>query len=545
MARDQADTETSASPHKQTGFTPKTSYREARRVAEQALKPVLSKCKKKEKKEEKKDRGMLWRYADFVLHYTHRDTESNALVAERSSLAYVEGLEKPNGKYTAESTLDRLKEYLPDLRWEENRYTKGLARTLIADGLPSGLEAAYREETRRLREQGSSDRVVFATGKAVTRAFQSKQRKRAKKIREDLADGELHPGTKRVLEYLAGAKGSTVRTFTTIHREGAEPARAFLAEQQNWPQSVLNHNYALLNSLDVVPTPVMGPSSKRRSPRVFSRGESALMFSREVRAVYTKPTCVWLDLASAQLAIVEQQWGVPQLRRYLPSLRGEAPQEVIWESLLRCLGEAGEELASQKIERADDFASAKYVLKRFLYAAIFGAGEKALREIRLDDDEHDLGDKEYTSDESGISWLEAKLAAAIGVRAEPRQLGESLVRHAAVAALLEARDGQRSRILSGGGAKDCFGHWWRCANGGEVNSVMAAVAQAREMELMLPAIDVAESAHERVVIAFWLHDGIALCFRKQDRKEATIERVCSAVDENAWSLGIRTRLERE
>ena len=544
MARDQADTETSASPHKQTGFTPKTSYREARRVAEQALGPVLSKCKKKEKKEEKKDRGMLWRYADFVLHYTHRDTESNALVAERSSLAYVEGLEKPNGKYTAESTLDRLKEYLPDLRWEENRYTKGLARTLIADGLPSGLEAAYREETRRLREQGSSDRVVFATGKAAKGAFKAKQREKAKRTMEDLAEGELHPGTKRVLEYLAGTKGPTMNTFTTIHREGAEAARAFLAEQ-SWRSSVLDHNYALLDSLDVVPNPVMGPSSKRRSPRVFSRGESALMFSREVRAVYTKPTCVWLDLSSAQLAIVEKQWNVPVLRRYLPSLEGDPPEETIWEALLCHLDDAGAKLAFEKQERAEDFAAAKYVLKRFLYAAIFGAGEKALREIRLDDDEHDIAETDHESETTGTSWLEVKLAKALGIRASPTQLGNALLHHEAIKALLEARGARQDSIIRAKGEKDCFGHRWRCAHRREVNSVMAAVVQAREMELMLPAIGVAKSAYERVVIAFWLHDGIALYFRKQDRKEATIERVCSAVNKEAQSLGIRTRLERE
>jgi hypothetical protein len=73
--------------------------------------------------------------------------------------------------------------------------------------------------------------------------------------------------------------------------------------------------------------------------------------------------------------------------------------------------------------------------------------------------------------------------------------------------------------------------------------VLAQLSQAREMQLLLPAIDFAEHHANDVRIVLWEHDGFSVQFRRDaQRNDRTKRALLKAVNDNCGKLGYATTL---
>ena len=73
--------------------------------------------------------------------------------------------------------------------------------------------------------------------------------------------------------------------------------------------------------------------------------------------------------------------------------------------------------------------------------------------------------------------------------------------------------------------------------------MLAQLSQAREMQLLLPAIDFAEQRANDMRIVLWEHDGFSVHFRRDaQRNERTKRALLKAVNDNCQKLGYPTTL---
>jgi len=96
-----------------------------------------------------------------------------------------------------------------------------------------------------------------------------------------------------------------------------------------------------------------------------------------------------------------------------------------------------------------------------------------------------------------------------------------------VHAMWEAREAQLEKISNDGGAENCFGRWVAIPDKWHERqkryfpnsrSVLAQLAQAWELRLLLPVLELARTT-EQFTIMLWLHDGFYVDFRDQNRAQ--------------------------
>jgi hypothetical protein len=278
--------------------------------------------------------------------------------------------------------------------------------------------------------------------------------------------------------------------------ELSDPARR--QEALESAERVHMRQLSLLRAMRDQPQPFYKPTA--RSVRIFSLNESMLRLNRDVRDIVTQDW-TYFDLRSAQLAIFAHAWRVPDVQAFLEQDRS------IWAELAIYL-------------RTDLDGNLKDACKHALYALIFGASRQTI-------------------------------AGAFCDEGYPKVLARRFLQHPLVRAMLEARAAQHQRIRDAGGAENCFGQWieipleWngkRRRNVPNERSVLAQLAQAWELRLLVPAINLAAQTKQFTITA-WLHDGFYVDFRDEMRAPQWEHRLVDAVNRQAQALDILTKLE--
>jgi hypothetical protein len=449
-----------------------------------------------------------WRLLGHLIFTSWREGERRLPVVTSRLLAEIEGKGKQweHNNYNAGDFLDRFSHEVHPFKYSGWSWREERGRVVTDLEWPDRVQAAI---DRELVSSGSGQkRVYLEDGRAVTRA-------RLRQVREDerayplkLSESAACPLAKRLLHYL-----------------NSQPPRRFLSLLNDFPAvhaAALNINDPLaraqqvrvLHNIRDSPQPFYKPT--RATVRVFPVSENLLGLRKDLRRRLTQD---WYeaDLACAQLAICAAEWEVREVQDLL--LAGADP----WHHLAASLG-----------VRLDE--QVKAALKRGIYGLSFGMRECNMR-VQLE--------KNFACEERASSFLAVPL----------------------VRALLQGREQRFAQIEADQGARDCFDRWlplgkevlaeqsplWRGGKPklvtapGTFNrrSILAQLAQAKELMLLAPVIDLA-LAHPGThgfTITLWMHDGFSFVPHASRDGAHWENRLIEAVDQQARRMGIATGLK--
>lgn len=222
--------------------------------------------------------------------------------------------------------------------------------------------------------------------------------------------------------------------------------------------------------------------------------------------VRDKLTQEWVkfDLSSAQLAIAGKLWGVASA---LEQLRSE---ESIWNSLKDPTG-----------------VEIKAPLKKGSYATVYGGKRSTIK--------------------GRMAYAAAKEGHPMDAEAQERFLS-----HPVISELLEKREARLEEIRVNGGAEDCYDNpisTESIDDDSPERSVLSQLMQAREMQLLTPALELAKEVEREYEVPPWeimlyLYDGFLVKFNTPT-EEYHIPRIQEAVNQRCEDLGYPTRLEIE
>lgn len=322
--------------------------------------------------------------------------------------------------------------------------------------------------------------------------FEEHSRKALRQVDEEdaLATLGLAPceGSTTVIEYL---NGLPAKTFTQKVNENIatalEVAIDLDATQSN------RRNTVLIHWLSSQAQPFFGPSKKMRTVRVFAVGQTIMSLSSPVRYALIHGWHTF-DLRCAHLAIVARDWQLPRLADWLLE---EANN--VWSELCSLFPEVPE-------------GSSKPAIKVAVYAFVYGGSKRS---------------------------IVASLAETIGM--DERTVRARLFRHWIVSDVYTARNVVLQRVLNDRGATDCFGRWLPCMSKHEARSLLSQLAQAVELQLLLPVIAFAKTNRRDVTVTLWEHDGFTVAIRQ--RPEVWIGRICKLIDDECSRRNVPTRLE--
>jgi hypothetical protein len=393
--------------------------------------------------------------------------------------------------------------------WREARETKGgwKAREVSEWGLDAGLRVRLERELRT-KVSALEDPVNWQTGRQIDPKFITNEYQRlmdkatVAAVRDRTADESA-----RWMRYMnaRSARGFRVQVEPRLD-EGWKIARSIdCKDPQKQRQKRLQAAYHM-REIGKLPKPIyesLQNSVRLKAPKSLQTVQS------DIRKVLTKGWTEF-DLASAQLAIAAKKWGLNRIYDFLDSGRS------IWESIAE---ESGLPMEY------------KPVFKKALYSYAYGAGRQQTLHTYMKE----------RADEKNLSYA-------------PEKEGRAILSHWAFPTLKEARDKRLKKIEAEGGAYDCFDRWmsmedptrkkrrWQRSR-----SILAAQNQAIEMDLLSPALDLAEKQDERKrsdwQIMLFQHDGFSVRFRRY--ADRYTEEITQAVNAKCERLGYPTRLESE
>lgn len=421
-----------------------------------------------------------------------------------------------DGKYSALPFLREMQQILPDLAWSDHVFSSkgdGRARHAVSTGLPDEVKRLARIELEEHRDPLTL--VDFVSARRVTpNRLRSVGSREAKSAAAESVKAS-HPAAVQLLDYM---NGISKQPFTQIVRRNMDAAYTVARAIEDPNRQAVA--YRLLREITVQPKPFYRPSKRDKTPRIF--GSGMVRLPREVRAAITKGWD-WFDLSSAQLAIAATQWGVGgELAPFLKNRKHDSA-ESIWDSLFAHLGSRAEQIMRQG---GADYEAVKGVLKSQLYGVVFGQGKTGLARFETQE-EKQSGD---TSRADTISRLLGEPAEALGRR---------FLRHEAIKVLLSARSRVKSSVKEDGGIVDAFGVWIPAKTDAEIRSALAQVAQASEMKLLLPVIELA-SKRRILHVTLWLHDGFAVHVIDRQERSKVRDQIQRLVRDQARSHEMRT-----
>ncbi|MBN9503980.1 MAG: hypothetical protein J0H02_19540 [Armatimonadetes bacterium] len=444
------------------------------------------------------------RLADYLLFGTSRDRESGQLILSVRHMQDICGRSKRGWRLCV---YDQVKEFeaLTGAKvtfWhpiDDGYKSIGMARRV--ESVDWGTNAAEIDQLARAIRRTSvplDQRVALDTGKKPTRAQLRVMREATQE--ECLATiAECgNPDAARLLTYLNNLPPHRWSQVAPLVPE----LRALADHEDN-----AEHTLSILLKTEATPQPFYRPSPK--SARVYAVGSNVLGMHRSVRkALFGYLGWHSFDLKSAQLAILSVTWDVPELREFLES--GQS----FWSEILGHMG-------------WDD--SRKELVKRALYGLAFGAGRDRLIKVfaSAEGDDIEKGKALFNH------WRE----------------------HALIRALWLARVRQMKKIRAAGRAHDVYGKEYVVVtqrkdnkHGGDyeennVRSILACLAQAYEMKLLAPVVEVIENADKRVQLTYWLHDGFGISC--PDSLAYILDEIVEKVNFQCKALGVPTSLERE
>jgi hypothetical protein len=468
------------------------------------------------------DDVVIRRFIDTLLFSSKLDSETGGVIISQDIAARIEG-KRNHGGYKSMPLLEKIQGILPGLTWGDHVYpsswSKGRARHVLTTGLSGEIERLAQEEVERFSLPLGL--VDFVTGREVIPsrldAISMEQKKAAA---GDVEQWITHEAARDLLVYMNGVpKQPFSRAVERNLGSAYDVARSINSPRRK------NLAFRLLRQIAAQPKPLYRPSRRGKTVRIF--GSGIVRLPREVRAAMTNGWD-WFDLVSSQLAIAAAMWGVSEeLAPYL-KISGDDDAVSIWDSLFDHMGERAQQI---KREEGEDYAAVKGVFKSQLYGVVFGQGKTGLARFETWDER-----------ESGGSQRAETVENLLGEKAGV--LGKRFLKHEAIKVLLSGRKQAQERIKKDGGIRDVFGVWIPAKTKSDVRSALAQVAQAAEMKLLLPVVELAKS-EEKLHITLWLHDGFAVHATSHEKRSRFLEQIERLVEAEAKALGVRTYARAE
>lgn len=427
-----------------------------------------------------------WRLIQYLIFGTFFDHQSQQLIVSQRILAEIEGRSDTINHYCAR---DLLLAFQQDVMSPEifawTGCGKGMCRQVKTLTFPAGFQKAIGEEWDKSHHD--EGRVYFADGRKFSRAKEKAEREECKTFALSRQAEVGCPEAQAILEYMNGLPPNL---FSKI-RENIPTASAIAETLENEDAKKIQRS--LLKSIGDQPQPFYGPSAKGNTDRIFEIGGGITNLERSVRRALT-PDWFEADIKSSQLAICAMLWKVDEVERFLEA------GGCIWEHLYERIG-----------IHPDQRARSKPAIKEALYSTCYGMR---------------------------IPNIKGRLTKALRKMGIDRR-GQRFIESPLIHALLIARENAMARIRDEGGATTCFGKRLSTAQFSE-RSILAQVAQAVEMWLVNPAIELAKKTDEFKIV-LWQHDGFSAHFAR--RGEMWRKRIALAVNERIAGAGVKSRLE--
>lgn len=366
------------------------------------------------------------------------------------------------------------------------------SRTVSINNLGKAFLDSLNDELASFHRTDNDAKIYFVSGEPWRSLNQTELRN------ADLAAAGRFPGVvseaQRLITYL-NALPSNLFTSSLV---GKNMAKAVTIAEKISNATVRRHQLALLHRITSQPQPFYGASADQKTVRIFARNPSLLQLRNDVKQALTADWKTF-DLRSAQLAIIAKDWGVTSLAKLLAD-----SSKNVWKELSATLGKLPVDVA-------------KAAVKKGVYAIAYGAGKATVgREIK--------------------SEIEDSLDEDRDVDVQP------FFDHELVKDLFLYRTATLDVVRKGRAVFDCFGRKLTCKTSAQARSVLAQLSQAQEMQLLLPALDLAEKRPSDLRIMLWEHDGFTVHLRRPDRNESTKRALVKAVNDHCKKLGYLTEL---
>lgn len=368
---------------------------------------------------------------------------------------------------------------------------------------PAALLDALHAELSLSRSERLRDAVYFITG----RAYRPRQHRENLNVYRRQALEDLLAYDHPALDLMRYANTQHVTVFNRMVERHIDGARAVALAIRKCDasgqldatrtQAAQHHALRILHALESDAQPFYAPSTSGNTARIFAEGLSYLGLPKAVRRALM-PDCPELDLSNAQLAVAARDWDIPEVQAFLSSGRR------IWPELAAHFGV--------------DLDTYKPILKTTLYSLLFGMPKPALvRQLAL----------------GGVG----ETGQGIGSEAAAR-----LFDHPLTAALYEARERQLKALQTAGYARTVFGQTLPVVDARTARSALAAQAQARELWLLLPAVEVLKRTPDLTLLA-WQHDGFTVHSSNASKQDRYVRQLQQAVKTRAEQGGYMTGLE--
>lgn len=391
-----------------------------------------------------------------------------------------------HGNYQAFKYLTKFRDEVFPIEVRHHNSIFNKSRTLLSADFTPSVEAAVQAE--RGGQNRGQEQVYFVGGGPVTPRRQNSVREGLRLEALRLTDGAGSDDAARLLRYL-NSRPSHRYTKILKNMPAALDAADLIPEG-----AARRHAQNLLLAIERQPMPFYQPSLRGRTVRIFGYSESVLGLKKSVRRALT-PDWTEMDLRGSQAVILATDWDIPSLRVFLR--RGDS----LWDYLFTRLGLPKED-------------QVKAALKEAVYATAFG-----MEEIHV----------------------ARRLSRAVGIRGLGRRFCEApLVRD-----ILDARTRVMAETNEAGGRHNVYGKRLSTAEF-SVESILAQCAQAVEMRLLSPVIDLAEThtGKSGFSLLLWQHDGFAFAAHKSEDTSHWITRLQGAVAEHGGRLGYEAVLKQ-
>lgn len=390
--------------------------------------------------------------------------------------------------------------------WSDWSFKDGEARIAMVE-FPQEIKDAIESEAYKIMLE---DRVYFDTGNKFSDKLQKIDRELIKKEAYTYFNFSS-PEAKELLEYM---NSIPVHSFSKV--VDANLNDTWLEALNIKDPDKRGVQVAILSTIKDDLQPFYQPSKKGNTVRIFPLTYSIPMLQKKLRKLITKG---WyeFDLASSQLAIVGKTWEIPEVQEFLQS------NKKIWVELINHYGFDANNL---KQTDEDTYEDLKSVLKDALYSLIYGMGK-----INL------------------VTFLNEGLLPFGIIDA-----GKKFFKHPLIKSLFDARERKINELNDCDSAETIFGKVIKVAGNKKANgkpndiraesirSIIAQQAQAVELYLLLPVLDLAKSTND-FVITLWQHDGFSINFTSEGRRDRWINKINKVVNDRAADLGIITKLE--
>lgn len=446
-----------------------------------------------------------WGLMQLLMFSTWVDDETDELIISQSLLAAIESkrTQYESRNYKA---IDLLEGFLADVManegflWSDWSYRSEKARTVKEFKLNSEVEIGLNLEmkTSVCKED---KKVYFIDGKRFSEARLKKKREEIKSEALRLHEKADCLIAKEILIYLNSLPSNRFGKILSNMKEAIVEAR--LIDKSSKLKPVVRQ----LRAIAYHPQPFYQPSSKGNTVRIFALNESLLGLPKRIRRIFTKD---WydVDLKNSQLAICAKDWNVPIVIDFL------ATGKSVWEELFAHFGfDYG-----WKNTSPEKFDLIKKSFKKALYSLIFGMKEPSIKAILT------KALARYTS-----------------------KAGNTFFKNTLVKALSDARKQRIKQITAAGGATTSTGKQIEVEmvdgkGKSNVDSILAQQAQATEMILMYPIIQLARDTDNYDVV-LWQHDGCSIAFKDNSKAETQLKGIIQAVAHKAKEMNITTELE--